>query len=106
MAVVLALLWMIAGVAPGLHHHEAEVAGDSHCHDSGLAFLTHLETQESAHPEACGLCAKMLSFSGLAGPSSTVAYELVATERSSEDSLLLPSGPPGRDGASRAPPLA
>ena len=105
LAVVLTLLWMIAGLAPGLHHHEAEVAGDAHCHDSGLTVSTLLETQEPAHHKACGLCAKTLTFSGFERPAATVADEAV-TERASESSLLVPQGPPGRDGASRAPPLA
>ena len=104
LAVALALLWMIAGVAPALHHHE-EVAGavDSHCHDSGLTTSTHLETLELALHETCGLCAKVLSFGGLDWPTETDADSPVE-ERGREGSRLLPPDPVGRDGASRAPP--
>ncbi|MCG8456251.1 MAG: hypothetical protein MI919_08210 [Holophagales bacterium] len=105
MAFVLALIWLIAGIAPALHHHEAKVAVDAHCHHSELTASTHLETREPAYHESCGLCAKSQPFSSLERPLSTSAGQAI-TEREREGYRILPPGPPGRHGASRAPPLA
>ena len=105
MALVLALIWWNAGIAPTLHHHEEEETIVSSCYHSEVTASTHLETQEPVYQESCGLCAKMLSFSSLERPLSDSAGEAI-TEHEREGHRILPPGPPGRHGASRAPPLA
>ncbi|MCG8457452.1 MAG: hypothetical protein MI919_14355 [Holophagales bacterium] len=104
-AAALAVLGLVAGVLPELHHHVGEAAVEARCLDSGLTTSAHLETPEPAHHEACGRCAKTSWFAGPERPQATLAGEHVA-ERAREGSGIVPPGPPGRHGASRAPPLA
>lgn len=99
----LAAVLLLVGVVPALHHHEDAATGEAHCHESALQAPTHLEPQALEHHEACGLCAKTSSSAHLEWPLATLVDELVADHRS--DGLrILPPEPPGRHGASRAPP--
>ncbi|MCG8458356.1 MAG: hypothetical protein MI919_18925 [Holophagales bacterium] len=96
---------LLTAVLPALHQHEAEGAEESHCQDRGPAAATHLETLELAHHEPCGLCTKTLSSTHLEQPRTALVDELAA-ESLPADRRILPPGPPGRHGESRAPPIA
>ena len=115
-AIALAQLWLMVGVLPGLHRHDSDVAVEMQCHDSdvavevnchksGLTAATHLKTREQAHPEACGLCAKVSSFEGLERSRTSLAGGHV-TERAQDFPYTKPPVSLGRHSASRAPPLA
>ena len=105
LAVSMALLWMFFGVLPGLHVHGSDLAAETLGHDSGPTASAGFEIRESSHPEACGLCAKILTFDGLGRARATLCGEHVA-ERAERFSGSSPSVSSGRHGASRAPPVA
>ena len=100
-AVVLALASPVAGVLLTLHHHESEVGVEARDRDSGLTAATHFE---KLHHEPCGLCANTLGSARLERPSAALVDELV--DEHVFEGPRMPPGPPGRHGASRAPPVA
>ena len=114
-ALALAVLWLIVGVLPELHRHDlhvavemqchaSDVAVEVHCHNSRLTAATHLKTGEQAHPEACGLCAKVSSFEGLERSWTSLAGGHVS-ERAQDVPYTEPPVSLGRHSESRAPPL-
>ena len=100
-AVVLALALPAVGVLLALHHHESEVGVEARGCDTGLTAATHFE---KLHDEACGLCAKTFCSARLELPHAALVDELVDEQISAGP--RIPPGPPGRYGASRAPPAA
>ena len=113
LAAATALALLLVGVLPALHFHADGHVSDEHahegepapCQDSGPLAALHFETLELEHHEPCGLCAKNFSSARLEQPLATLVDELVA-EQAFEGPQMVPPGPPGRHGASRAPPAA
>ena len=100
-AVVLAVALPAVGVLLTLHHHESEVWVEARGRDTGLTAATDFE---KLHHEPCGLCAKTLCSDRLELPYAALVDALVDEHLS--EGHLIPPGPPGRHGASRAPPAA
>ncbi|MEM6457352.1 MAG: hypothetical protein AAF772_19855 [Acidobacteriota bacterium] len=111
LAAALALLWMMAGIAPAVHHHASHAA--RRAHHLHHAHCNHAPpASASAQPAAqvptrhalCGLCVKLLMFNGFEKPLLTLADEAAAPYLGERSRSILPAAPPGRDGAARAPP--
>lgn len=104
-AAVLTLSLLFAGALPALHAHEIERVDEAHCHDTGHSATTHLETLDFEHHEPCAVCAKSLWSVRLERPANALV-DTPPAQSVVERSQLLPPGPPGQNGAARAPPLA
>ncbi len=104
-AAALALALPVVGVLLTQHHHESEVGAKARgCRHAHLTAATSFEKLEPEHHEPCGLCTKTLCSTRLERPHLAFVDEIV-DEPVSEVSWILPD-PPGRHGASRAPPVA
>ncbi|MCG8456526.1 MAG: hypothetical protein MI919_09610 [Holophagales bacterium] len=105
LAASLACALLLLGLAPLLHHHEPTPAEETEaCHDSHQA-APHVESLIRERHEPCGLCVKISSPGSFDRPATT-GIDVLADGGLGEIADRLPHAPPGRYGASRAPPAA